>query len=61
MNDEPDHNELCKREQLYLLKAIQEDLDLTVHWQDAVNSSRIVLAADESIRTGKTVEITDVD
>lgn len=59
--DEPDHNELCKREQLYLLKAIQEDLDLTVHWQDAVNSSRIVLAAAESIRTGKIVEIGSID
>jgi predicted dehydrogenase len=61
MTDEPDHNELCKREQLFLLKAIQEDLDLTSHWQDAVNSSRIVLAADESIRTGKTIKIAPLD
>ena len=55
--DEPDHNELCKREQQFLLKAILEDLDLTAHWNDAINSSRIVMAADLSIRTGKTVEI----
>ncbi len=26
--DEPDHDELCKREQQYFLKAILEDLDL---------------------------------
>jgi predicted dehydrogenase len=57
LQDEPDHNELCKREQLYLLKAIQEDLDLSDHWQDAVNSTRIVLAADESIHHGRTVEL----
>ncbi len=55
--DEPSHDELCYLEQEYLLKAIQEDLDLEDHWRDAVNSLRIVLAADESFRTGKTVEL----
>lgn len=55
--DEPDHNELCKREQQFLLKAILDDLDLNAHWNDAVNSSRIVMAADLSIRTGKTIEM----
>ena len=34
--DEPDHDELCEREQRYLLRAIQEDLDLTDHMNDAV-------------------------
>ena len=57
LTDEPNHNELCKREQLFLLKTIQEDIDLTTHWQDAINSLRIVLAADESIKVGRTVEI----
>jgi len=57
LTDEPDHNELCKREQLFFLKCIQEDLDLTDHWKDAVNSMRIVLAADESVRTGQTVTL----
>jgi len=61
MADEPDHNELCKREQRYLLKAIIDDLDLTAHWNDAINSSRIVMAADRSIRTGKMVEMTAMD
>jgi hypothetical protein len=58
LDDEPDHNELCKREQQYLLKAILEDMDLSTHWNDAVNSSRIVMAADLSIQTGKTIEMT---
>jgi predicted dehydrogenase len=57
MQDEPDHDELCKREQQYLLKAIQEDLDLGNHMDDAVNSLRIVMAADESFRTGRTVDL----
>jgi predicted dehydrogenase len=55
--DEPDHQGLCDREQAYLLRAIQQDLDLTDHMQDAVNSLRIVLAADESVRTGRIVEL----
>jgi predicted dehydrogenase len=55
--DEPDHDGLCLLEQEYFLKAIQEDLDMDNHLRDAVNSLRIVLAADESFRTGKTVEL----
>lgn len=53
--NEPDHDALCLLEQQYLLKAIQEDLDLSDHTQDAVNSLKIVLAADESYRTGDVV------
>jgi predicted dehydrogenase len=55
--DEPDHQGLCDREQAYLLRAIQQDLDLSDHMQDAVNSLRIVLAADESVRTGQIVTL----
>ena len=55
--DEPDHQALCDREQAYLLRAIQQDMDLTDHMQDAVNSLRIVLAADESVRTGQVVTL----
>jgi predicted dehydrogenase len=55
--DEPDHQELCNREQRFFLKAIQEDLDLTDQMNDAVNSLRIVLAADESIRTKRAVTL----
>ena len=55
--DEPDHQELCNREQTFFLKAIREDLDLREHLQDAVDSLRIVLAADESVRTGQVVRL----
>ena len=57
MADEPDHQELCEREQAFFLKAIGEDLDLTDWMNDAVNSLRIVLAADESIRTKRAIEL----
>jgi predicted dehydrogenase len=55
--DEPDHQELCAREQRFFRRAIAEDLDLSDHVGDAVNSLRIVLAADESVRTGKTIDL----
>ena len=55
MQDEPDHQELCNREQRYFLQAIQEDLDLTDHMQDAVSSLEIAFACDESVRTGQPV------
>jgi len=57
LSDEPDHQELCAREQRYFHRAIVENLNLTDHLRDAVNSLRIVLAADASVRTGKTVEL----
>ena len=57
MVDEPDHQELCNREQRFFLKAIQEDLDLTDHVQDAINSLRIAFACDESFRTGQVVRL----
>lgn len=55
LSDEPDHQELCNREQRYFLKAIQENTDLTDHVQDAVNSLKIAFACDESVRTGQVV------
>ncbi len=56
-SDEPGHQQLCSREQKFLLKAIRENLDLTEHLDDAVNSLRIVLAADESVRTESIVNL----
>lgn len=55
--DEPGHDELCAREQAFLLRAIREDLDLTEHMTSAVDSLRIVLAADAAIRTGTVVNL----
>ncbi len=55
--DEPDHQGLCDREQAFLLRAIRQDVDLTAHMTDAVKSLAIVLAADESVRTGQIVQL----
>jgi predicted dehydrogenase len=55
--DEPDHDELCHREQLYFLNAIQKNEDLTDHMEDAINSMKIVAAADRSFRTGEIVNL----
>ena len=55
--DEPGHDELCEREQAYFLKTIREDIDLSDHLQDAVNSLAIVLAADQSYREGRAVKL----
>jgi predicted dehydrogenase len=57
LTDEPDHNELCKREQLFFLNAIKNDSDLTDHVEDAVNSLRIAFACDESVRNGEVVRL----
>ncbi len=55
--DEPGHQELCEREQRHFLKAIRGEVDLADHWADAINSLRIVFAADESMRTGEVVRL----
>ena len=56
-DDEPDHDGLCLREQEYFLKSIQEDLDLSDHMNDAINSLKIVLAADQAFKTGQTIQL----
>ncbi|MFN4086318.1 MAG: Gfo/Idh/MocA family protein [Spirosomataceae bacterium] len=57
MEDEPNHQELCDREQAYFYQAITENLDLTDHLADAVNSLKIAFACDESVRTGQVVHL----
>ena len=57
MDDEPGHDALCAREQAFLLHAIRDDVDLGDHMRDAVTSLRIVLAADQSIRTNQVVTL----
>ncbi|HVZ56284.1 MAG TPA: Gfo/Idh/MocA family oxidoreductase [Chitinophagaceae bacterium] len=59
LTDEPDHQELCNREQQYFLDAIRQDLDLSDHMEDAVNSLRIAFACDESVRTGRMVSLAE--
>lgn len=53
--DEPDHQELCNREQRFFQQAILEDIDLSSSMEDAVNSLRIALACDEAVKTKQTV------
>ncbi|MDU9006353.1 Gfo/Idh/MocA family protein [Sedimentitalea todarodis] len=57
MDDEPGHQELCDREQAFFLEAITEDLDLTESMEAAVNSLRIVLAAEQSIREERAIRL----
>jgi predicted dehydrogenase len=57
VTDEPNHDELCQREQEVFLTAIRENKDLSEHWQSAIDSLRIVLAADQSYREGRTVTL----
>ena len=57
LKDEPDHQELCNREQRFFLKAIRENVDLTDHMEDAVNSLRIAFACDRSVKTGEIVKL----
>jgi len=57
VDDEPDHDELCRREQQVFLAAIRDGADLTDHWRSALDSLRIVLAADQSFREGRTIQL----
>lgn len=59
MPDEPGHQQLCDAEADHILRAIAEGIDLTRHMDDAVASLAVCLAADESIRTGRTITLTE--
>jgi predicted dehydrogenase len=55
--EEPGHQDLCDLEQKLFLDAIVQNRDLSGHHEEALNSLRIVFAADESIRTGEVVRL----
>lgn len=57
MTGEPDHYELCAREQQFLLDAIRDDLDLSKHMDHAVKSLSIALAADKSMRENRHIDL----
>lgn len=57
LTEQLDHDQLCEREQRFLLDAIRTDADLSQHLEDAVTSLGIVLAADRSIREGRVIEM----
>lgn len=55
--DEPGHQALCDAEAIHVAKAIAQNLDLSRHMNDAVQSLKICLAADQSIRSGQPVDL----
>jgi predicted dehydrogenase len=57
MPDDPGHQSLCELEQRLFLDCIRAGRDLAEHHADALNSLRVVFAADESIRTGEVVRL----
>ncbi len=57
LKDEPDHQELCNRQQHYFYRSILGDVDLTEHMEDAINSLKIAFACDESVKTGEIVRL----
>lgn len=59
MPNEPGHQSLCDAEQAYMIKVIADDIDLAQHMSDAVSSLAICLAADESIRTNKVIDLSE--
>jgi predicted dehydrogenase len=59
--DEPDHDALCRLQQEFFVRAVRERVDLSSHLAGALASLSIVLAAEESICTGHTVDLFDLD
>jgi predicted dehydrogenase len=57
---EPDHDELCRLEQEWFLEAIRGNVDHDQHLEDVIESLEIVLAADESIRTGRMIDLESI-
>jgi len=57
LQDEPSHQELCNLEQAFVIQAIEDDIDLSRHMLDAVQSLEICIAADKSISTGQPVKL----
>ena len=59
-DDEPDHDRLCHLEQEWFLEAIRGNTAVAAHLDDVLESLAIVLAADESVRTGQVVDVDSI-
>ena len=57
MNGEPGHDELCQLEQEFLWNAVRQDQDLSEHWENVVRSLIVVLAADQSMKEGRAIDL----
>jgi predicted dehydrogenase len=55
--DEPSLVDLCRREQEFFHRAIEERLDLSAHHEDALYSLQVVLEADRSIREHRAIDL----
>ncbi len=55
--EEPTRQHLCECEQAFFLKAIRENTDLRAHQAQALATLRLALAAEESLRTGRPVDL----
>ncbi len=52
IDEDPGHQGLCDLEQDFVQRAINDDLDLSDHMDDAVKSLAIALAADTAVKSG---------
>ncbi len=57
MDGEPDHQELCDHQQAFMLEVIRDNINLSRHLEDAVNSLTICLAADKSINSQQAIKL----
>lgn len=57
LEEDPGHDDLCRLEQERFLDAIAGRFDLDAHWRRALDSLRIVLAADRSAQEGRTIAL----
>jgi len=55
LEDFSDPRALCDRQADFVRRAIRDNLDLTRHMQDALQSLQVCLAADESVHTGAVI------
>ncbi len=55
--DAPDQQQLCDREQAFFLRAINENIDLGASIDAAVSGLRVVLAAEQSMKEGRAIEL----
>lgn len=60
-HDEPGHDALCRLQQEFFVRAVRERFDLSSHLAGTFASLAIVLAADEAMRTGQSVDLSHID
>jgi len=59
--DEPGHDALCRLQQEFFVRAVRERFDLSSHIAGTFASLAIVLAADEAMRTGQSVDLSHIE